>query len=134
MSTQYRDPPQWKQNATRDLDVKLFKRLEAASVLCDRFAAAANIQLQVTQDHVAAGGDPLEALMGSDQYAKMCAASDAEEKAQAEAKAAPVAAPAPAKTEEPATGPKRKHKYVPRVNAAPFYVLAARAMELQAEL
>jgi leucyl aminopeptidase (aminopeptidase T) len=132
MSTQYRDPPQWKQNASRENEVKLFMRLESAAILCQHFIDAANMQFQIMQEHVNAGGDPLEAIVGSDHYEKIRKASEAEEAAKTKPEVAPkVEAPASPPADEPK---KPKHKYVPRVNAAPFFVLAARAMDLQAEL
>lgn len=136
MSTQYRDPPKWKQNASQSLDVELFQRLQAASTLCDRFIQASSIQLQSMREHMDAGGDFLEALVGTEKYEKMRAAAEAEEAALAApaAETLPKAAPkaeAP-KVEQKETTPKRK--YMPRVNASPFFVLAVRALELQEEL
>jgi hypothetical protein len=138
MSTQYRDPPKWKQNAAQSLDVELFQRMQAASTLCDRIVQASNLQLQLGREHVEAGGDFLEVLVGTEKYEKIRAAAEAEEaaarapKVEAPAEVVPEAAP---EVEAPKVEKKEpKRKYMPRLNASPFYVLAVRAMELQEEL
>jgi hypothetical protein len=142
MSTQYRDPPQWKTNAAERLDVEMFARLNAASDLCDRFLKVANKQLNEVHEHVESGGDFLEALVGSASYAKMRAAADAAEAASvsgSEKAPASVTNPEqsgeqkePASPQTPDETPKRK--YMPRLKAEPVYVMALRAAELQREL
>lgn len=161
MSTQYRDPPQWKTNAAERLEVEMFSRLNAASNLCDRFLKVAGAQLRAAQEHMDSGGDFLELLVGSKTYDEMRAEAEgsastgsgqagsfsgSSEKvpdplvsshnkgsaSTGSGQAGTFSAQDAEKEPDPKPDPKRK--YVPRLKAEPVYVMALRAAELQREL
>ncbi len=137
MSTDYRNSSQRKLNAVQKLEVEMFTRLNAASEVCDRLLKAAGRQIDDINQHVKAGGDIVEALMGSEDYDKMVAESASGSVAPAVGENAPskgsgTFSELPEKEPDPRPDPKRR--YLPRIKAPPIYVLLVRVAELQREL